>query len=95
MESVFGFVSVLPGAFSAYRWKAINDAPIPATADSQTPLDRYLKLETPGKEESSAVYTRNMVGGPDGGAPPPCRLCACVVALVARLSRRREDAPLA
>jgi chitin synthase len=28
LESVFGFVSVLPGAFSAYRWECINGQPI-------------------------------------------------------------------
>ena len=28
MESVFGFVSVLPGAFSTFRWKCINGAPL-------------------------------------------------------------------
>jgi len=28
MESLFGFVTVLPGAFCAYRWKAINGEPL-------------------------------------------------------------------
>ena len=32
-ESLFGFVSVLPGAFSCFRWKAIKDEP----------LNRFLK----------------------------------------------------
>ena len=27
-ESVFGFVSVLPGAFSAFRWECINGKPL-------------------------------------------------------------------
>jgi len=27
-ESLFGFVSVLPGAFSTFRWQCINGVPL-------------------------------------------------------------------
>lgn len=39
MESVFGFITVLPGAFSAYRWDALLNV------DGQGPLEKYFKGE--------------------------------------------------
>lgn len=39
MEAVFGFISVLPGAFSAYRWDALLNV------DGQGPLEKYFKGE--------------------------------------------------
>lgn len=54
LESVFGYISVLPGALSAYRYHALKNGP-----DGKGPLDSYFKGELLHGAESD-VFTSNM-----------------------------------
>ncbi|ANB10975.1 chitin synthase CHS1 [Sugiyamaella lignohabitans] len=49
LESVFGFISVLPGAFSAYRYVALQNEP----------LEKYFKGETL-HDSGAGIFTANM-----------------------------------
>ncbi|KAI8077884.1 chitin synthase 1 [Halteromyces radiatus] len=60
MESVLGYIAVLPGAFSAYRYCAIQN-----DVNGQGPLEKYFKGETlhsnHGKQEGgSGLFEANM-----------------------------------
>ncbi|KAH3680390.1 hypothetical protein WICMUC_000321 [Wickerhamomyces mucosus] len=54
MESSFGFISVLPGAFSAYRYSALLNQ-----ANGDGPLAKYFEGETL-HDEHSGIFKANM-----------------------------------
>ncbi|KAL1917473.1 uncharacterized protein VTP21DRAFT_3866 [Calcarisporiella thermophila] len=56
LESVFGYISVLPGAFSAYRYKALQDS-----APGVGPLASYFKGEMlHGSSADANIFEANM-----------------------------------
>lgn len=54
MESAFGFITVLPGAFSAYRYDALQN-----DLQGRGPLEKYFKGETL-HDSGAGIFTANM-----------------------------------
>ncbi|KAF9153138.1 Chitin synthase, class 2 [Linnemannia schmuckeri] len=55
LESVFGYISVLPGAFSAYRYKALWDS-----SPGVGPLSSYFEGETMHTSGDAGIFESNM-----------------------------------
>lgn len=55
LESVFGYITVLPGAFSAYRYIALQNDSM-----GEGPLKEYFKGETLHHSVDADLWTKNM-----------------------------------
>ena len=55
LESVFGYITVLPGAFSAYRWPALQN-----DERGEGPLKEYFKGESLESAVGANLLTKNM-----------------------------------
>lgn len=55
MESVFGFIQVLPGAFSAYRYIALSGDEL-----GRGPLEKYFKGEKVDLEADGKIFTNRL-----------------------------------
>ncbi|KAJ1565946.1 Chitin synthase, class 2 [Nowakowskiella sp. JEL0078] len=56
LESVFGYITVLPGAFSAYRYKALLD-----TGPGTGPMAKYFEGETQSdKVSDNSIFSANL-----------------------------------
>lgn len=68
-ESVFGYISVLPGAFSAYRYIALQN-----DIKGHGPLQEYFKGETLHHSPDADLWTKNMYLAEDRSAQRSCAL---------------------
>ncbi|GAA6030305.1 hypothetical protein JCM8097_009038 [Rhodosporidiobolus ruineniae] len=55
LESIFGYITVLPGAFSAYRYIALQN-----DVKGEGPLKEYFKGETLHHDVDADLWTKNM-----------------------------------
>jgi chitin synthase len=56
MESVFGYITVLPGAFSAYRYIALRN-----DKDGKGPLSSYFKGEKLHGKDAGTFYSDTVI----------------------------------